>query len=127
MSLTGPMIQPNGAVHSAVILLHGLGANGANLLDIGKMMARNFPNTVFISPNAPFEFDMMPGMDGYQWFPLTNWSPKSMLDGANKAAPILNEFIDEVLTKYNLPAEKLALIGFSQGTMMALHTALRRD
>ena len=95
MPLTGPEILPNnGTVKSAVILLHGLGANGDNLIDIGRVMQKNFPDTVFIAPNAPFDFEMMPGY-GYQWFSLQNWSPKSMLDGANSAAPILNDFIDE--------------------------------
>lgn len=124
--LSGPVIEPNGALRSAVILLHGLGADGANLIDIGSMMAPELPETAFISPNAPFDFDMMPGA-GYQWFSLTNWSPKTMLDGANTAAPILNSFIDEVLAHYNLPDDRLALLGFSQGTMMALHVALRRE
>jgi phospholipase/carboxylesterase len=126
MKLSGPAIEPK-QISSAVILLHGLGANGANLIDIGKFLSKDFPNTAFISPNAPFELDMMPGMNAYQWFSLSNWSPKAMLDGANQAAPILNEFIDEVLAKYNLADNKLALVGFSQGTMMSLHVALRRS
>jgi phospholipase/carboxylesterase len=123
------MIKPNnGAVTSAVILLHGLGSDGANMIDLGTAMHKNLPETVFISPNAPFRFDMAPpGFDiGFQWFSLTEWSPKSMLEGANKAAPLLNKFIDEVLAEFKLPPEKLALVGFSQGTMMALHVALRR-
>ena len=125
MALKAPRLIPNGAPRSAVILLHGLGADGANLLDIGRVMAEDFPETAFFSPNAPFDFDMMPGA-GYQWFSLTNWSPKSMLDGAKMAAPYLNKMIDEVKAEFGLPDNKIALIGFSQGTMMALYTALRR-
>ena len=125
MALKAPRLIPNGAPRSAVILLHGLGADGANLLDIGRVMAEDFPETAFFSPNAPFDFDMMPGA-GFQWFSLHDWSPKNMLLGANKAAPILNEFIDDVLVEYKLSPEKLALIGFSQGTMMSLHVGLRR-
>ena len=105
--------------------MHGLGSDGANLLDIGRILAEDFPNTVFFSPSAPFDFDMMPGA-GYQWFSLTNWSPKSMLEGAKTAAPHLNKFIDDVAAEYNLPDDKIALLGFSQGTMMALYTAIRR-
>ena len=125
--LTGPFIEPKGKVTSAVILLHGLGADGENLIGIGAELALQFPETVFLSPNAPFGFDMMPGFAGFQWFSLTDWSPRAMLEGANKAAPTLNGFIDEVLEKYKLPTEKLALVGFSQGTMMALHVGLRRQ
>lgn len=123
--LSGPIIKPAGKVSSAVILLHGLGADGANLIGIGEVLSSAFPETIFLSPNAPFGFDMMMG-GGYQWFSLTDWSPRAMLEGANKAAPILNGFIDEVLAEYKLPDNKLALLGFSQGTMMALHVALRR-
>ncbi len=125
MALKAPKLLPNGAPRSAVILLHGLGADGANLLDIGNVLSENFPNTAFYSPNAPFDFDMMPGA-GYQWFSLTNWSPKSMLEGAKTAAPYLNKMIDDVKEELGLEDNKIALIGFSQGTMMALYTALRR-
>lgn len=127
--IRGPVIEPmnGGAPRSAVILLHGLGANGDNLIDIGSMLAPEMPDTLFVAPNAPFDFDMMPGSGGYQWFSLTNWSPRSMLEGAQTAAPVLDNYIDAISEHFQLPMEKIALIGFSQGTMMALHVALRRE
>ena len=64
---------------------------------------------------------------GYQWFSLAERSPEKMLHGVREAAPILDKFIDEVLAEYKLDDSKLALVGFSQGTMTALHTAVRRN
>ena len=107
-----------------VILLHGLGANGADLIDLARYWDAGLPDTVFISPDAPFPCDMAPV--GRQWFSLQDWSIKSMLEGVEIAAPILNEFINDVLQKYGIPDEKLALAGFSQGTMMSLYAGPRR-
>ncbi len=109
---------------SIVILLHGLGANGADLIDLARYWEHDLPNTVFVSPDAPFPCDMAPY--GYQWFSLQSRDPKDMLEGAQMAAPILNQFIDKMLEHYELPEEKLALAGFSQGTMMSLYAGPRR-
>lgn len=127
MILSGPVYKPRSgnAPKSAIILLHGLGADGENLIGLAPFMALNFPDTIFISPNAPFQFDMYPV--GYQWFSLTDRTPSKVLAGVQKAAPILDQFIDEVLKEYNLTEDKLALIGFSQGTMTGLYAAMRRD
>jgi phospholipase/carboxylesterase len=109
---------------SMVILLHGLGANGRDLIDLARYWEAALPETVFISPDAPFPCDMAPV--GHQWFSLQNWSPESMLKGAETAVPILNQFIDDMLERYGIPDEKLALAGFSQGTMMSLYAGPRR-
>ncbi len=108
-----------------VIFLHGLGANGMDLLGLGKEWANDIPDAVFVSPDAPFPCDMAPV--GYQWFSLQEWTEEAILAGIKQAAPILNEFIDDQLEIYNLSDENLALVGFSQGTMMSLYTAPRRE
>ncbi|MFA5592395.1 MAG: dienelactone hydrolase family protein [Micavibrio sp.] len=107
-----------------VILLHGLGANGADLIDLAGYWEQALPDTVFVSPDAPFPCDMAPY--GFQWFSLQSRAPAAMLEGIETAVPILNRFIDETLEQYGLADEKLALAGFSQGTMMSLYTAPRR-
>jgi phospholipase/carboxylesterase len=78
---------------------------------------------MFVSPDAPFPCEM--GF-GFQWFSLQSWAPLALLAGAEKATDTLNSFIDEQMAKYNLPASKVALVGFSQGTMMSLYIAPRR-
>lgn len=109
---------------SMVILLHGYGANGQDLLGLGEEWKTDFPDTVFISPDAPTPCEISPF--GYQWFSLGDWSPVSMTTGVRTVAPHINELIDEQLKKYNVSDENLVLCGFSQGTMLALYTALRR-
>lgn len=118
--ITGNTTNPT----SMVILLHGYGANGEDLLDLGREWQADFPNTVFIAPDAPDGCEMSPM--GFQWFSLVDWTPVAMDNGAKRAAPALNAFIDEQLAAYKIPDEKLVLCGFSQGTMMALYIALRR-
>lgn len=125
-SLSGPIYPPisGRAPENIVVLLHGYGADGENLIGLADYMSKDFPDTLFIAPNAPFKGEF--GM-GYQWFSLSDRDPVKMLDGVSAAMPILDEFINEILAEYDLPEEKLALVGFSQGTMTALHTALRRE
>lgn len=126
MRLSGPIVKPasGGKAKSAIMFLHGLGSDGENLIGLAPYMAQNFPDTVFISPNAPFQFDMYPV--GYQWFSLADRDPAKMLAGVKTAQPILDQFIDEILAEYNLSDDKLGLVGFSQGTMTSLYTAIRR-
>lgn len=107
-----------------VILLHGLGANGMDLIGLARYWDQSLPDTVFLSPDAPFPCDMAPV--GFQWFSLQEWTPESILKGVEQAAPILDAYIDEMLAKYDLTDDKLALVGFSQGTMMSLYVGPRR-
>lgn len=108
-----------------VVLLHGLGADGEDLISLAPMLAQHFPDAHFMAPNAPEPCDMAPY--GYQWFSLREWTHEAMLLGAQRAYPILSHFLDDQLARFGLGEEKLALIGFSQGTMMALYTAPRRE
>ena len=109
-----------------VVLLHGYGSNGQDLISLAPYFQKNLPNTVFLSPNAPFPCEIMPE-SGFQWFSLGEYTPEKLLEGSKQAAPLLNTFIDEQLEAYNLTADKLALVGFSQGTMMSLYVAPRRN
>ncbi len=121
--LNGPEISSASDITKRlVIFLHGLGSNGDDLISLAELM--NVPDTHFISPNAPFAFDMAPF--GYQWFSLTQMNFALMLEGAQIAAPILNHFIDHQRDRFNLTDADIALVGFSQGTMMSLYTGLRR-
>ncbi len=107
-----------------VMLLHGWGADGPNLIDIGDMLAPYLPDACFIAPNAPYMCEVNP--QGFQWFSLMDRAPSRMLAGARNAADILNLFLDQQLATLGLDNSKLALVGFSQGTMTGLHVALRR-
>lgn len=108
---------------SVVVLLHGYGSNGEDLIGLAPEWAESFPNTVFVSPDAPFPCEI--GF-GYQWFSLHNWHPSHLEKGAANAAAILDRFLDEVLEEFGVDDSRLALVGFSQGTMMSLYVAPRR-
>jgi phospholipase/carboxylesterase len=125
--IDGPSIQPmdGGAPEQLVILLHGIGADGNDLIGLAPLYQRVLPKALFVSPNAPFRFDMAPF--GYQWFGLQDFQPNTRLIGVQGAAPILEAFIDSQLSRWRLKESDLVLIGFSQGAMMALHVGLRRE
>ena len=124
--LSGPSRPPasGGKPRRLVILLHGLGADGNDLIGLAPYWARLLPDAEFLSPNAPFPCDMAPY--GYQWFSSQDRSPEAVLGGVRAAAPILDAFIDEALEERGLGSGELALVGFSQGTMMSLFVGLRR-
>jgi phospholipase/carboxylesterase len=109
---------------SLVILLHGYGSNGDDLISLAPHWRDALPATVFVAPDAPEACPGAPG--GYQWWALTSADRSARLRGVEQAAPVLNAFIDAELARYGLTEAKLALVGFSQGTMMALHVGLRR-
>lgn len=125
-NIDGPRMPPaaGGKPSSLVVLLHGYGSNGADLISLAPYWAKALPHTQFVSPNAPEPVAMAPG--GYQWFPISRMDPRELEQGVARAAPALMKFLDRELERYQLPAAKLALVGFSQGTMMALHVGLRR-
>jgi phospholipase/carboxylesterase len=123
--LDGPRLEPRGgAARHLVVFLHGYGADGNDLINIGEAWQRLLPDTAFVSPNAPEPCGMAPV--GRQWFPLTFRDPDERWLGVNAAAPILGDFLDNELQRRKLPESALALVGFSQGAMMALHVGLRR-
>lgn len=126
-TLSGPVRKPRagGAAKELVLILHGWGADGPNLIDLADGYSQALPHAQFVAPNAPFVCESNPF--GYQWFSLVDRQPQHMLEGLREAAEILNRFIDEQLAALSLDNSRLALVGFSQGTMAALHVALRRS
>jgi phospholipase/carboxylesterase len=125
-TLSGPSHPPaaGGTPRQLVILLHGLGADGNDLIGLAPVFAQILPHAEFVSPNAPFPCDMAPY--GYQWFSVQDRSFDAVLGGVRAAAPMLDAFIDDALATRGLAEKDLALLGFSQGTMMSLHVGLRR-
>jgi len=123
--LDGPRLAPrSGAAQQLVVFLHGYGADGNDLIEIGRVWQQYLPATAFVSPHAPEPCGQAPV--GRQWFPLTFRDPNERWVGVNKAVPALQRFLDTELARHKLPPSALALVGFSQGTMMALHAGLRR-
>jgi phospholipase/carboxylesterase len=124
--LDGPFALPasGAAPSSLVILLHGYGSNGQDLIGLAPYWRAALPNTLFISPNAPQICPGAPG--GRQWWALTSLTPQARADGVRQSAAVLNAFIDGQLERFGLTGKQLALVGFSQGTMMALHVGPRR-
>jgi len=123
--LDGPRIEPkSGAAKQLVVFLHGYGADGNDLIEIGRAWQGLLPQAAFVSPHAPELCAQAP--TGRQWFNLTFRDPKERWIGVNAAAPGLNHFLDAELARRQLPGSALALVGFSQGTMLALHVGLRR-
>ncbi len=112
-----------GAPKQLVILLHGLGSDGRDLIGLAPLYAQALPDAVFVSPDAPHPCDMAPM--GYQWFSLQDRAPDAMLTGVQRMAPILDHFITAQIEKYDVPADRTVLIGFSQGTMMSLYVGPR--
>jgi phospholipase/carboxylesterase len=123
--IDGPRLAPrSGSARQLVVFLHGYGADGNDLIEIGRAWQPLLPQAAFVSPHAPEPCGQAPV--GRQWFPLTFRDPNERWIGVNKAAPMLERFLDAELNRHGLPASALALVGFSQGTMMALHVGLRR-
>jgi len=125
VTLDGPRLAAkSGTTEQLVVFLHGYGANGNDLIAIGQQWRNLLPNAAFAAPNAPEPCGQVPG--GRQWFRLTMREPGERWTGVNKAAPALGAFLDAELDRRGLDDSRLALVGFSQGTMLALHAGLRR-
>ena len=125
VQISGPRLPAaTGKADSLVIFCHGYGADGNDLIGLGQHWQRILPNTAFASPHAPERCAMSPM--GYQWFGISRLDPQDMLRGVEKAAPVLEAFIHAELARTHVNPSRLALVGFSQGTMMALHVGLRR-
>jgi phospholipase/carboxylesterase len=130
--LTGPRLEAaSGRAKQLVVLLHGYGANGDDLIELGQHWRSLLPDAAFVAPNA---HELCPGAPGgRQWFALSAArgaaaarSAGDRLKGAEAAKPVIDAFLDEELAKYGLDESRLALCGFSQGAMMSLHVGLRR-
>ena len=123
-TLTGPTAPPaSGEPASAlVVFLHGYGADGNDLISLSQIFSQVLPHAAFSAPHAPQAM----GMGGRAWFPLTMRDPSEYERGVVSAAPSLDAYLDAELSRLGLADDRLALVGFSQGTMMALHVAYRR-
>ena len=122
--LNGPRLPAaRGPATDLVVLCHGYGADGNDLIDLAPHWQRSMPTVAFAAPNAPEPCQAGPG---YQWFPISRLDPDAMRHGVEAAADKLDAFLDAELARMGLPQERLALVGFSQGTMMALHVGLKR-
>jgi phospholipase/carboxylesterase len=125
-TLSGPRVAPasGGPAKQLVVFLHGVGADGNDLIAFAPYFAEQLPDAAFVAPNAPFAFDM--AAMGYQWFSLADTAPQAILHGIQAAAPILDAYVDQTLAELALTDRQMAVVGFSQGTMMALYVLLRR-
>jgi len=127
MQLDGPGIAPlsGGKAAYLVVLLHGVAANGNDLLYLARAWRMILPEAEFIAPNAPFPSDY--GPEARQWFSLADRAPEKLLAGLREADAILDRFVDELLASRRLGDAQLALAGFSQGAATALYTGVRRQ
>ncbi len=122
--LDGPRWGPAmGTAQQLVVLVHGLGADGHDLIDLAPHWGRVLPHAAFVAPDGPEPCDH--GF-GRQWFSVADRTPARMLEGVTAAAGVLGPFIDAELDRLGLAPDACALMGFSQGAMTALFTALRR-
>ncbi|HUO92138.1 MAG TPA: alpha/beta fold hydrolase [Rhizomicrobium sp.] len=122
--LSGPRLPAaRGQATHLVVLCHGYGADGNDLIGLAPHWQRLMPTAAFVAPNAPEPCAAGPG---YQWFPISRLDPHLMRQGVERAAATLEAFLDAELARAKLSEDRLALVGFSQGTMMSLHVGLKR-
>jgi len=122
VALSGPRLEPlHGEAAHLVVFCHGYGADGNDLIGLAAQWQRALPNAAFVAPNAP---ERCPGA-GYQWFPISRLDPHEMHKGVESAKDTLETFVETELARLELSSERLALVGFSQGTMMVLQVGLR--
>ena len=124
--LSGPSQSPvgGGPAKQLVILLHGVGADGNDLIGLAPHWGRLLPHAEFLSPNGPEPCDMAPF--GHQWFSLLDRTPSAILKGVQRTAPAVDAYVTEAMLERGLSPHQVALVGFSQGTMMSLYVAPRR-
>lgn len=122
--VNGASLQPlsGGVPKQIVLLLHGYGSSGSDLISLAPLWRQSLPDALFLAPHAPQRSGA-----GYQWWPLHGFTPSALAAGAALAAPAIHAFVDRKLGQYGLGEADLAIVGFSQGTMMALHVGLRRS
>jgi len=124
--IDGPRLSPasGGSPKSLVVFVHGYGADGNDLIGIGREWSKSLSSTAFVSPHAP---ELCPGTPmGRQWFPLTMRDPRELVQGVARARPALDVFLDAELERHQLHESACVLVGFSQGTMLALHVGPQR-
>jgi phospholipase/carboxylesterase len=123
--VNGASLKPlsGAAPKQIVLLLHGFGSSGSDMISLAPTWQQSLPDALFLAPHAPQRCSFGAG---YQWWGLSDLSPSALAAGAIQAAPAIDEFITRKLKQYDLSEADLAMIGFSQGTMLALHVGLRR-
>lgn len=122
--LEGEILEPrSGVARQMVVFLHGYGADGFDLISLGEEFSKKLPDCVFLSPHAPFPCEIAP--NGRQWCSLASFETDFLTTQAKIAAPFIHKYIDDMLEAYDLKPKNLVIIGFSQGTIMGLYTALR--
>jgi len=126
-TLNGPRLSPatGGQAAQLVVFLHGYGADGSDLIDLGRAWAEALPDAAFAAPDAPEPLPFE-AFGGRQWFALSERDMREYRLGVEAGRPALEAYLDEELGRWQVDASALALVGFSQGAMMALHTGLRR-
>jgi len=123
--LSGPRLPAaRGKATHLVVLCHGYGADGNDLIGLAPHWQRFLPTVAFVAPNAPEPCAGAPS--GFQWFPISRMDPAEVRRGVEGAASLLEAFIDTELRRLELGGDRLALVGFSQGTMMSLRVGLAR-
>jgi len=127
-TLDGPRLEPadGGAARQLVVLCHGVGADGHDLIGLAPTWSHAVPSAAFAAPSAPEPYDRDPHGPGRQWFSVADRTPSVMARGVRTAAALLGSFIDAELERLALPATAYVLMGFSQGAMTVLFTGLRR-
>ncbi|MES2253063.1 MAG: dienelactone hydrolase family protein [Pseudomonadota bacterium] len=122
--LTGPILSPvSGIIRKIVVFLHGYGAAGDDLINIGHQWATHLPDTLFVAPNAPDVCEMSPL--GYQWFGLQDFNPLNIRQGMDTAAPLITGYVKHLMIEHKLEAKDIALVGFSQGSMLVMDMVFR--
>ena len=126
LPLEGPSLPPagGGKPKQLVVLLHGYGADGNDLIGLAPHWAPLLPEAEFLSPHAPFPCEMSPS--GRQWFGFQGRTQEQVLEGVRIAASILDDYLTALLAERGMAESALALVGFSQGAMMSLYVSLRR-
>lgn len=126
-TLSGPSLSPasGGAAKQLVLMLHGYGANGDDLIGLAQPLSQVLPDAHFASPNAPYPCQANP-FGGFQWFDVWQGEGADRLTQVRQAAATIDAFIDSELARLGLDDARLAFLGFSQGTMLSLHAGLRR-
>jgi|TARA_B100002052_G_scaffold126042_2_gene115645 phospholipase/carboxylesterase len=107
-----------------IILCHGYGGDGNDISLVANYWKNFLPNTLFLCPDAPEICKVNP--DGFQWFDLMDQTEDEIFSKSLIAENKLNKFIDDVVQKYKISFNQVALVGFSQGCMISLQTALKR-
>lgn len=125
--LDGPRLDPASGkpARQLVVILHGYGADGLDLIDLGRAWQGQLPDAAFVAPNAPEPLPFE-ALGGRQWFALQERDPNEYRLGAQAAQPVLDRFLDDELARHSLDGSALALVGFSQGAMMTFQCGLRR-